>query len=121
MSVKLLTEYSLKFLNFTGGCTGSSESTLVKLPHCWKSHVMAQMFVVHKLVIIVPQRMLFSLQASLYQLRTIFYSSIAGPEVIKLISCSILTGACSTVDNVSDCRSRGRELNPGPVPYFCED
>ena len=24
-----------------GVCTGSSESTLVKMPHCWKSHVMA--------------------------------------------------------------------------------
>ena len=26
-----------------GGCIGSSESTLVKMPHCWKSHVAAQM------------------------------------------------------------------------------
>ena len=26
-----------------GGCTGSSESTLVKMSHCWKSHVTAQM------------------------------------------------------------------------------
>ena len=25
-----------------GGCTGLSESTLVKMPHCWKSHVAAQ-------------------------------------------------------------------------------
>ena len=24
-----------------GGCTGSSVSMLVKIPHCWKSHVMA--------------------------------------------------------------------------------
>ena len=23
------------------GCSGSSESTLVKLPHCWKSHAAA--------------------------------------------------------------------------------
>ena len=23
---------------------GSSESTLVKMPHCWKSHVAAQLF-----------------------------------------------------------------------------
>ena len=41
MSVKLLTEHHLEFLNFKGGCTGSSESTLVKMPHCWKSHVAA--------------------------------------------------------------------------------
>ena len=41
MSVKLLTEHHLEFLSLKGGCTGSSKSTLVKMPHCWKSHVMA--------------------------------------------------------------------------------
>ena len=30
MSVKLLTEHNLEFLSLKGGCTGSSESTLVK-------------------------------------------------------------------------------------------
>ena len=39
MSVKLLTEHLLEFLSLKGDCTGSSESTLVKMPHCWKSHV----------------------------------------------------------------------------------
>ena len=43
MSVKLLPEHHLEFLSLKGGCTGSSESTLVKIPHCWKSHVVAQM------------------------------------------------------------------------------
>ena len=43
MAVKLLTKHHLEFLNLKGGCRGSSESTLVKMPHCWKSHVMAQM------------------------------------------------------------------------------
>ena len=38
MTVKLLTEYHLEFLSLKGGCTCSSESTLVKMPHCWKSH-----------------------------------------------------------------------------------
>ena len=33
----------MEFLSLKGGCTGSSESTLVKMPHCWKSHVAAQM------------------------------------------------------------------------------
>ena len=28
---------------FTGDCTGSSESTLVKMPYCWKSQVAAQL------------------------------------------------------------------------------
>ena len=45
MSAKLLTEHHLEFLRLTGGCTGSSESTLVKMPHCWKSHVAAQYYV----------------------------------------------------------------------------
>ena len=41
MTVELLTKHHLKFLILKGGCTGSPESTLVKLPHCWKSRVMA--------------------------------------------------------------------------------
>ena len=36
MTVKLRTEHHLEFLSLKGGCTGSSESTLVKMPHCWK-------------------------------------------------------------------------------------
>ena len=44
MSVKLLNEHRLEFLCLKGCCTGSSESTLVKIPHCWKSHVTAQLF-----------------------------------------------------------------------------
>ena len=43
MTVKLLTEHNLEFLSSKGGCTGSSESTFVKMPHCWKSHVAAQL------------------------------------------------------------------------------
>ena len=33
-----MAENHLEFLSLTGGCTGLSESTLVKMPHCWKSH-----------------------------------------------------------------------------------
>ena len=39
MIVKLLTERHLEFLSLKGGCTGSSESTLVKMKHFWKSPV----------------------------------------------------------------------------------
>ena len=42
MNIKLLTEHHLEFLSLKGGCTGSSKFTLVKMPHCWKSHVAAQ-------------------------------------------------------------------------------
>ena len=45
MTVKLLTEQHLEFVSLKGGCTGSSEYTLVKIPHCWKSHAMAQMLI----------------------------------------------------------------------------
>ena len=41
MTVKLLNEQHLEFLGLKGGCTCLSESTLVKMPHCWKSHVAA--------------------------------------------------------------------------------
>ena len=44
MSVKLLTEHHFGFLSLKGGFTGSSEPTLVKMPHCWKSHVMARFY-----------------------------------------------------------------------------
>ena len=41
MSVKLLTGHHLEFLSLNGDCASSSESTLVKMPHCWKSQVAA--------------------------------------------------------------------------------
>ena len=41
MIVKLLTEDHLECIRLKGGCRGSSESTLVKMPHCWKSHALA--------------------------------------------------------------------------------
>ena len=44
MIVKLLTEDYLEFLTLTGGCRGSSESTLIKMPHCWKSHALALIY-----------------------------------------------------------------------------
>ena len=47
MSVKLLTEDIVEFLILKGICTDSFESTLVEMPNCMKSHVMAQMWLVH--------------------------------------------------------------------------
>ena len=34
MSVKIMKEHHLEFLSLKGGCTGSSESTLVEMLHC---------------------------------------------------------------------------------------
>ena len=43
ISVKLLTEKRLECLSLKGDCTGSSEPTLVKMPHYWKTHVAAHL------------------------------------------------------------------------------
>ena len=45
MTVKQLSEYHLEFLSLKRCCTVSSETTLVKMPHCWKSHVTAHLCV----------------------------------------------------------------------------
>ena len=45
MSVRLLTEHQLEFLSLTGGFTGSSESTHVKMPCCWNSHALAKIII----------------------------------------------------------------------------
>ena len=47
MALRLLTEQHLEFLSLKGGCTGKSESTLVKTPHCWKSRVALKCHIVH--------------------------------------------------------------------------
>ena len=41
MIVQLLSEHHLEFLSLKAGCRGSSESTLVKMSNCWKSHAAA--------------------------------------------------------------------------------
>ena len=43
MSVKLLTEHNSVVFSLKEGCTGSSESTLMKMPHCRKSCFEAQL------------------------------------------------------------------------------
>ena len=47
MIVKLLTEQHLEFLSLKGGCIGSSESTLVEMSNCWKSHATAHLYAFH--------------------------------------------------------------------------
>ena len=46
MTVKLLTKQPLEFPNLKGGCTGSPEYTLVKIPHCLKPHVAAHIIII---------------------------------------------------------------------------
>ena len=42
MIVKLLMKRHLEFLSLKGGYRGLSESSLVKMSNCWKSHALAQ-------------------------------------------------------------------------------
>ena len=51
MNNKLLTKHNLEFLSLEGGCTGSSGSTLARMPHCLKSHVTAHINVVFLFVL----------------------------------------------------------------------
>ena len=42
------TEHHLGFLSLKGGCTGSSESTHVKMPQCLKPHALAQNCIIYQ-------------------------------------------------------------------------
>ena len=55
MRVKLPTEHHLEFLSIKGGYTGSSESTVVKMPQCWKSHVVAHLYTTTILRLLMPE------------------------------------------------------------------
>ena len=61
INVKLLTEHHFEFPSLKGDCMGSSESTPVKMPHCWKSHVVAYIGFLCKELHIIPNE--FSLWA----------------------------------------------------------
>ena len=54
MIVKLLTEHYLEVLSLKGGCRGSYESTLVKMPHCWKSLATAHFSFPEALRAVIP-------------------------------------------------------------------
>ena len=55
MSIKLLTKHHLEILSLKEGYTGLSESTLVKMPDCWKSHVVTQLCTIFTLKIFEVQ------------------------------------------------------------------
>ena len=63
MIVKLLTDHHVEFLSLKGGSRGSSESTLVKMSNCRKSHAAAQLYfkmLMQKNVDILAPEMLFN-------------------------------------------------------------
>ena len=93
MIVKLLTGHHLEFLSLKGGCTGSSESTLVKMSNCWKSHSAAQisfsiiefatsMLVKHKTVLLVISAQKMSVTIIVKYLLFHLTSFIASPMLV---------------------------------------
>ena len=62
MIVQLLTEHHLELLSFKAGCRGSSESTLVKMSHCWKSHALAQLLLITQYILTFCRPMEFSIK-----------------------------------------------------------
>ena len=80
MIVWLPNEHHFEFLSLKGGCTGSSESSHVKMPHCWKSHVAAHMIFFLSGTISIGHGMTVSRQSSLMIVPEAFFS-----QMMKLI------------------------------------
>ena len=73
MIVKLLTEHHLEFLSLKRGCRGSSESTLVKMPHCCKSHALVQISIAGFRSLEVHDQSIL-LQSSIYPIVLLYLS-----------------------------------------------
>ena len=72
LAVKLKTEHHLEFHSLKGGCTAWSESTLVKMPYCWKSLVMAHIRLLLKFILaILVKGLLVNIPDKLFSILTI--------------------------------------------------
>ena len=122
MSVKLLTEHHLEFLTLKGGCTGLSESTLVKMQHCLKSHVEAhyifwastQDFGTYCISFNTPGR---------GQSKTPILSRNVDQKSVETLFLSIFDPRLSIVDNIFDFRLPGvfKSLLSTPVQLSSGD
>ena len=83
MNVKLLTEHHLESLRSKGGSTGSLESTLVKIPHCWKSHVAAQ--ILSMALVNIQLMHSFRLTSGFVNRRTVMFTSTKKDAQIVLL------------------------------------
>ena len=57
----------------------------------------------------------------LFHKETCGFSRVGGPDPPPSTGPSSAVGNVTGYRCVSDCRSRGREFDPGPVPYFRGD
>ena len=87
MIVKLLTEHLFEFLSLKGGCRGSSESTHVKMPHCWKSHVTAQ---IKCTKLLIAQASLLDYRSN-FSIRLTLFVSMNFYHLLRYIECALAT------------------------------
>ena len=85
----LLVEHHLEFLTLSlkRGCTGSSESTFVKMTHCWKSHVAAQI----KILMVSNRKYPFKSPSSQYYFISLYSEQRQFTETLLslFIRCSV--------------------------------
>ena len=94
MSVKLLNEHRLEFVSLKGGCTGSSESTLVRMPHC-----------------VAAQFMIYWLRADAYDTLGTFISQRKG---------KFQTSTTNLVFHATVTYIRYRSLHASSAPFMLE-
>ena len=75
---KLLAEHHLEFLSLKAGCTGLSESIHVKMPHCWNSHIAAQMIILTHIYVWTHYHSIYSIYPG-----TLFRSEIQQYKVLQ--------------------------------------
>ena len=104
ISVKLLTEHLLDVLSLKGGYTCSSESTLVKMPHSWKSHTTAQLYSCCRVSVYVLSLPRSTLGRSVIYdfVITCFFHSKIKPRTIFILQLALTVSANGTIFNGSD-------------------
>ena len=80
MIVKLLTEHHLEFLSLKGGCRGSSESTLVKMSNCWKSHAVAHYLTLILLLFFCPKMAICLIYSNAIKTNFIMEANTMNPD-----------------------------------------
>ena len=105
MTLRPLTEHHLEFQSLKVGCTCSSESTFVKMPHCWKSHVVAQLCLT-----LIPQSTVLKVSNYLvphillwHRIRIIIHSAVA-----VHITCQLITNITNNYTSRYLCSSDSR-------------
>ena len=114
MNVKLQTEHHLEFLSLKRICTGWSESTLVKMPHCWKSQVTAQiLFLSHQDFI----------RRSVQIDYNIMLTDIMNPKVVFISTAQLISAFVFTQHILFFSKSLSSSLWPSSVavqPNLCQ-